>query len=227
MCVQRMRLQATWSRTLSDNIICLSSHPPVWSSTFFLQIFVFLIISSVDVQFHNEFSPQWGPQDPGWVKQGLYIFLSVCVSFPLSVHPRRFQAIIRVPNNLMQPQATWSNTLSGYKICSSLYLFFCLSVRYSSHTSVLLPVCPSVHPSAHPPGLKRAFCNFLFVFISNLGVQHQDAFISTLGFRGPLWGTVELICLYVLLFDSLFFSLSLCISFLMYASLFGDYLPSL
>ena len=102
----------------------------------------------------------------------LSIYMSVRLSVSISVLPRLFLAIIHAPCNCMhhmRPQTMESDPLSGSIIC----------------------------PPVQSCGCPQDFCDFVFILSISVGVQLHDAFIHTLGSKGPQWGPVELICLYI------------------------------
>ena len=89
-----------------------------------------------------------------WFQSSLYVRLSVSMSLCLLGRSCQFLAIIRSSHNCaqhMQPQATGPNNPS-------------VSI-----------ICPYTHSSIRP----QAFCYFLFLLISSVGVQHRDAFIPS------------------------------------------------
>ena len=97
----------------------------------------------------------------------------------------------------MKPKATGYNPLSGSIIC------------------------PSVRPVVCGP-----FSIFVFVFnsfnniemltititITSVGVHRCDVFIPVLGYGGPPWGPVKIMCLYVYMSLSLSLCLYICLS---------------
>ena len=126
-CVQHMWLQATGSKTLSGSIIRLYICPLVCPWAFF--DFVFVLIYSVGVQWHNAFiiptmrskGPQWGPVEPIYLSLCPYL----CLSISLSGHMYHILEIIHMARNCaqcIQPQATGSNT--------PIESIICLSVRF-------------------------------------------------------------------------------------------------
>ena len=125
-CAQRMRLQATGSNARCGSTICLSVYlsvhpsirpavcPSVCPSRVVTRpfvIFIFVLISSVEVKHYNAFIfPIMVPKDPSGVHSSLYAHLSVA----LSGCPCRFLAIICAACNhaqCMRPQAKGSKPL--------------------------------------------------------------------------------------------------------------------
>ena len=124
--------------------------------------------------------PHWGPEDlvrsnREYMSFYMYVSLYLCVSLCLSV----WSYVSIFGNNKsaarncavsMRPQATGSNPLSSI-------------IKFPSiQSSTCLLKC------------------FVFVLKFQCGVQRRDAFIPTLGSRGPQWGLFKFIYLYVSLY---------------------------
>ena len=104
-CVQRIRLQATGSNTLSGSIICPSLHPSVYYYAGLLQflhlysivlvlemITITITITSLRVQGCYEFIPTlgseealWGPVEIIYPSISLFICMSVCLYLRLVI----------------------------------------------------------------------------------------------------------------------------------------------
>ena len=163
--VQHMCPQAMGSNHLFVSIIFSSVRPSVCPSGCPrpFTILMFVLISSVGFHRHDTFIPTLGSKGPQWdlveltclsihISVSLYVRISVSVSGC----PCQLLVIIRAARNCAQgmwPQAMGLNPLSVSKIC------------------------PSAHSSIFPYGRPWDFCDFLFVFISSVGVQNCDAFI--------------------------------------------------
>ena len=162
----------------------MSVRPFVQSSAGIFEIFVFVLIYSVEVQCRNTFIPTLGSKGLQWVTVDLIcpsICLSVCIfvsmSLYISVYPSVSMYICLVVcvadrncAQRMRPQATGSNTLSGSIICPSIYMF----VRLSGHL--------------------RDFCYFGFFYSFPVWASSVAMHFPTLGSSGLQWGPVKLRC---------------------------------
>ena len=114
-------------------------------------------------------SPHWVPKDHSGVQSSLYVrpyvFLSLCLFVRIAFWKSFSCPVITRSICGRRPQGQ-----SPWVAVQYFRLF-------------VLPV------------IRRPFEIFVFVLISSVGVQRCDAFIPILGYKGPQWGTIELMCM--------------------------------